>query len=146
MQADDGDFADLLAELRVLLPGTQLLTAFLITLPFSAGFAKIVQFEKWVFAATFVCSLSSLVFFSAPAVQHRLLRPLKDRARFKELATRLTILGCIALALALVLGAYLVLAEVFGPALGMAAAGMALVLIVSVWALLPLAWKAKGDV
>ena len=37
----DGDLSDLLAELRVLLPSAQTLTAFLIILPFNAGFAQV---------------------------------------------------------------------------------------------------------
>ncbi|MGC5083434.1 DUF6328 family protein, partial [Escherichia coli] len=80
--------SDLLNELRILLPAAQLLTAFLITLPFNSGFSQIVESEKWIFLATFCCSLTSLVLFAAPAVQHRLLRPLRDRSRFKTLASR----------------------------------------------------------
>ncbi|MGC8035720.1 DUF6328 family protein, partial [Salmonella enterica] len=39
----DGDLSDLLNELRILLPAAQLLTAFLITLPFNSGFSQIVE-------------------------------------------------------------------------------------------------------
>lgn len=51
---DDGDLTEILNELRILLPGAQLLTAFLITLPFNSGFRQIVTAEKWVFMATFI--------------------------------------------------------------------------------------------
>lgn len=74
---DDGDLSEMLNELRILLPGSQMLTSFLIVLPFSGGFRHIVHVEKLVFFATFVCSLVSFVLLSAPAIQHRLLRPLK---------------------------------------------------------------------
>ncbi|MDQ3779860.1 MAG: DUF6328 family protein, partial [Chloroflexota bacterium] len=57
---EDEDLGDLLQELRVLLPGVQTLTAFLIILPFSGGFSQIARSEQWVYVATFVCSLSSL--------------------------------------------------------------------------------------
>jgi hypothetical protein len=70
----------LLQELRVLLQGVQVLTGFLIVLPFYQGFATIARTEQWVYLVTFACSLSSLILFSAPAAQHRLEWPLYDRA------------------------------------------------------------------
>src|SRR3954447_3902619 len=73
----------LLQELRVLLQGVQVLTGFLIVLPFYQAFAKIDRKEQWVYLVTFACSLSSLILFSAPAAQHRLEWPLYDRARFQ---------------------------------------------------------------
>lgn len=79
--SQDGDLSDMLSELHFLLPGAQLLTAFLITVPFSTGFSKIKQTERRIFLATFICSITSLVLLSAPAVQHRLMRPLLDRER-----------------------------------------------------------------
>lgn len=61
---DDGDLTDMLGELRVLLPSAQLLSAFLITVPFAPGFASAVAVEKHVFLATFVLSVTALVLFS----------------------------------------------------------------------------------
>ncbi|MFN3302121.1 MAG: DUF6328 family protein [Roseateles sp.] len=85
---EDGDLSDMLGELRVLLPTAQLLSAFLIAVPFAPGFRTIVLAEKHVFLATFMLSVSSLVLFTAPAVQHRLIRPLRQRASFKARASR----------------------------------------------------------
>jgi hypothetical protein len=90
----------MLQELRILLQGAQVLTAFLIVLPFSEGFRRIQQVEKWVYVATFLCSLVSLVILSAPAAQHRLQRPLIDRVQFKQYATRLILIGLVPLSLA----------------------------------------------
>jgi len=53
---DEQDLNDLLQELRILLQGVQVLTAFLVILPFNQGFEKIEEIEKWVYLATFVCS------------------------------------------------------------------------------------------
>jgi len=134
---DDGDMTEMLNELRVLLPGSQLLTAFLITLPFNSGFRQIVAAEKWVFIATFICSLSSLILFTAPAVQHRMLRPLLDRAQFKNLATNQMLVGAVALSLALILSANLVISEVFGYLLGGAVTAAFTLLILTLWWLYP---------
>lgn len=140
---DDGDLTDMLGELRVLLPTAQLLSAFLITVPFAPGFANIVQGEKHVFLATFILALASLVFLSAPAVQHRLMRPLKYRAKFKTRASRFILVGACSLGIALVLATQLVLAQVLGHQTGNIAAGVIAVLIVMIWLVIPLLWKPR---
>ena len=141
---DEGDFTDMLGELRVLLPTSQLLSAFLITVPFSAGFAAIVAAEKYVFLATFLLAIASLVLFSAPAVQHRLASPLRDRVLFKRRANRQILVGASALACALVLATQLVLSEVLGRAIATGAAAVVLLLIVLLWWVLPSAWRQRG--
>lgn len=141
---DDGDLTDMLGELRVLLPSAQLLSAFLITVPFSSGFSAAVTAEKDVFVATFMLSVTSLVLLSAPAVQHRLIRPLVDRARFKRLATRQIVVGSVSLSLALVLVTQLVLSAAFGHAIGNVAACGIGALIVLLWWALPKALRARG--
>lgn len=140
----DGDLSDMLGELRILLPSAQLLTAFLITVPFNSGFVKIVAYEKWLFMATFALAVASLVMFSAPAVQHRLLRPLRDRSAFKRLASKLILAGCFALSLALVLGTGLVLSEVLGHWAGVVAASVVALLIAALWWWFPLVLRARG--
>lgn len=142
--ADDGDLTDMLGELRVLLPTAQLLSAFLITVPFTAGFSAIVAAEKQVFLATFVLSVASLILLSAPAVQHRLIRPLVDRARFKRLATFQIVLGSFTLSLALVLATQFVLSEVLGNTVGNVVAGGIALLLLVLWWLLPKLWRAQG--
>jgi hypothetical protein len=141
---DPGDLTDMLGEQRVLLPGAQLLSAFLITVPFNSGFVNIVHTEKQVFLATFLLAITSLVLLSAPAVQHRLLSPLAERARFKQVATRQIIAGSVALSLALILATQLVLSEVFGNPESFIAAGFVALLILLFWWLLPRLLRARG--
>lgn len=134
---EDGDFSDMLSEQRILLPGAQMLTAFLIILPFNGGFKQIVQTEKMVFLATFVLALMSLVLLSAPAIQHRLMRPLVNRARFKRVATRQIVAGAFTLAIALILATNLVISEVFGKVVGIVIGAMMATFILCIWWLLP---------
>ncbi len=136
---------ELLQEQRILLQGSQVLTAFLIILPFQQGFTKIDQGEKGIYLITFICALVSLILFTAPAAQHRLERPLRDRARFKREATHTLIAGLAPLSLTLILVAKLIVGEVMDQRAGTGAAvGVALILGVLWWAL-PLARKAHGD-
>lgn len=134
----DGDLSDLLSELRVLLPGAQTLTAFLIILPFNGGFSEIRDTEKIVYAITFICSVTSLVIFTAPAAQHRMQRPLRDREGFKNLASRLTVIGLVPLSMAIILSTQLVLSEVVGArwVSWFIAGGLAL-LIIGLWWVMP---------
>jgi hypothetical protein len=140
----DGDFSDMLSEMRILLPGAQMLSAFLVILPFNEGFGKIVHAEKLLFLATFFFALTALVLLSAPAVQHRVMRPLKDRARFKRVATRQIVAGAFSLAIALVLGTDLVISEVFGATVGMVMAVIMALLILCFWWLMPV-WLKRHD-
>ena len=133
-----GDLGDLLQELRVVLPGAQMLTAFLVILPFNQGFRQIQSSEKWVYVATFICSIASLILFTAPAAQHRLERPLRDRERFKRTATRMIIVGLIPLSFALVLTTYLVITEVVGNRPALVAAASTCAMIGAIWWLMPL--------
>lgn len=106
----DGDLSDLNDELRVLLPGTTTLTAFLIILPFNSGFNEIQDEQKTVYLITFLCSVLSLILFTAPAAHHRLQRPLRDREGYKNTATRLIIAGLVPFSLAIPLATELVMA------------------------------------
>lgn len=139
-----GDLSDLLQELRVLLQGVQVLTGFLIILPFSLGFEKMAPAEKWVYVATFACSLCSLILFSAPAAQHRLEWPLRDRAEFKRFATRIIIIGLVPLSLALVFATQLIVATALGATGGVVAALGAALVIALLWWLLPLGVRRRG--
>ena len=144
LRTGDEDLSDLLQELRVLLPGTQMLTAFLIILPFNSGFADIQRGEKYVYLATFLCSVTSLVLFAAPAAQHRLQRPLLDREAFKHRANELVIAGLVMLSFALVLATQLVLDEVLQiDWLAWVAAGAVALLILFIWWIAPLRTKAR---
>lgn len=141
--SQDVDLSDMLEELRILLPGTQTLTAFLIILPFNGGFSEIREYEKIVYVVTFLCSLVALVLFTAPAAHHRLTRPLLDREAFKNSATRFMIAGMVPLSIALVLASQLVLSTVLGgvwiPWLIAAALGLA---IAALWWIFP---RVKRD-
>ena len=114
-----------------------MLSAFLTILPFSEGFGRLDQVERMVFLVTFVSSLAGLIFISAPAAQHRLQRPLKDREGFKRFATRMTLVGLVAISVALILAAQLVSNEVVGFRLSIAVSLVVGVLIGVFWWILP---------
>lgn len=133
----DHDLSDMLQETRVLQQGAQVLTAFLIILPFTEVFVRIATSDKWVFLAAFLTSLSSLVFLSAPAANHRVMRPLRNPERFKNFANRLILVGLVFQSLAWVLTTQLVVSNILGMRIGLAAAAAAAALIVLLWGVVP---------
>ena len=134
----DEDMSELLQELRILLQGSQVLTAFLIILPFNQLFDKLNTFEKYIYLATFLCAITCLVLFTAPATQHRLVRPLINRVEFKHLATRLVIIGLIPLSLALVLVVQLVVSQVVSFEASFVVAGIFALGLLGIWWIYPL--------
>lgn len=135
---EDGDLSDLINEVRVLLPGTTTLTAFLIILPFNADFVEVRDSQKTVYIITFLCSVLSLILFTAPAAHHRLQRPLRDREGFKNTATRFVIAGLIPLSVTVTLATELVLAATTSmPWLAWSVAGAVALAILVIWWVIP---------
>ena len=143
VDSEEGSLNDMLQELRILLQGAQVLTAFLIILPFNQSFEKIHDFEKWVYTATFLCSITSMVFFSAPAAHHRLARPLMHRELFKTFATRMILVGLVVLSFALILVTQLVVSQVIGSIVSIFVTAFVGLLILIIWWLFPLTYKER---
>lgn len=141
--SEEGSLNDMLQELRILLQGAQVLTAFLIVVPFNQGFDNVHDFEKLVYTATFLCSITSLVFFSAPAAHHRLARPLLDRTLFKTFATRMILVGLVFLSFALILVSQLVVAQVIGPIVSIFVTVFVGLIILIIWWLFPLTYRKR---
>jgi hypothetical protein len=134
---------EMLQELRVLIPGVQVLTGFLLILPFNQGFAQIALAEKWVYLSAFLCGVVSLILLTAPAAQHRIERPLRDPARFKQYATRMTIIGLIPLSLALILTTQLIVAHTVGTGISLVMMAGVAALLLAIWWIWPLIVRAR---
>jgi hypothetical protein len=53
------ELIELLQELRIVIPGVQVLFAFLLTVPFSQGFTKLSTVQRDVFFATLLCTAAA---------------------------------------------------------------------------------------
>ena len=107
----DRQMIELLNELRVALPGTQILFAFLLTVPFSAGWGRLSFFQRDIFYFTLIATVVSTACFIAPTAAHRLRFHQSDRVWVIETANKLTIAGLVALAVAIV-GAVLLITDI----------------------------------
>lgn len=135
---DPASLTELLTETRIILPGTEVFLAFLMTLAFTARFETLDAEQRLVYLSTFFATLLGLACFVAPAAYHRIARPIRDKRRFKVFANALLVTGLAPLSIAFVLVTYLVTSVVFPPARTVAAGVMA-ALIVTLWWAVPLA-------
>jgi Family of unknown function (DUF6328) len=132
-QRHDRELIELLNELRVALPGVQVLFAFLLAVPFSRGYPKVTQFEKVAFFVSLVTTaLSSALLIATPSF-HRLRFRVEDKGRIVVLGNRLAIAGFFFLAVAMVSAVLMVTAFLFGRAAGIAAAAAMGVVFAALW-------------
>jgi hypothetical protein len=130
--------AELLQELRVALPGVQILFAFLLTVPFAQGFQRVTDFQKDLFFATLMCTALSTACLIAPTATHRLRFHQRDRNYVIEVAHRLTIAGLVFLAFAILLAVALITDFLFDGAARWIWPGIIAVVIAVLWFLRPL--------
>ena len=97
----NGELIELLNELRVALPGVQVLFAFLLAVPFANGWKRVTAFQRDVFFAAFLCTAAATALLIAPSAYHRLRWREHDKEHMLETANRLTIAGMGLLALAI---------------------------------------------
>ena len=110
----DRQLAELLQELRVALPGVQILFGFLLTVPFAQGFTKVTDFQRDLYFATLLATAASTICLIAPSATHRLRFHQRDRAYLVESANRLLIVGLVFLAIAIVCAVTLITDYLFG--------------------------------
>lgn len=99
----DRQMSELLSELRIALPGVQILFAFLLTAPFAQGFQRITETQKTLFYATLLATAASLICLIAPSATHRMRFHKSDRAFIVESANKFLIAGLAFMGTAIVL-------------------------------------------
>jgi hypothetical protein len=136
---------ELLNELRIALPGVQVLFAFLLTVPFAQGFKTVTSFERDTYFVTLLAAALSTICLIAPSAMHRLRFHQHDRAYIVESANRLLIVGLVWLAVALV-GAVLLITDYLfdGVVVWLYPAAVAAVLI-TLWFIRPLARRSRSS-
>jgi hypothetical protein len=133
----DRNLNELLQELRVALPGVQILFAFLLTVPFSQGFTRLDGFQRDLFFAVLLATAVSTALLIAPTAHHRLLFRLRDKENLVRVSNRLAIAGLLVLMVSLT-GAILLVADIMfhSPAPTIFTAAIGLVFVVA-WILMP---------
>lgn len=128
---------ELLQEIRVVQTGVQILTGFLLTVPFSNRFDRLDHVERATYLVVLGGSVLTTALVMAPVAFHRLLFRRRRRRWLVEAAHRCAIGGLVTLALTICGVLFLVFDLVAGRWAGLAAFGVALVVFAVLWAGVP---------
>jgi predicted membrane channel-forming protein YqfA (hemolysin III family) len=134
----DRELIELLNELRVALPGVQVLFAFLLAVPFSQRFERLTGAQEDVFFAAFLCTTVATALLIAPSSYHRLRWRERDKEQILRTSNRLAIVGTLFLAAAVVAVVYLVTDLIFGLAATILATSLSAIMFGWLWYGLPL--------
>lgn len=136
---------ELLQELRVMQTGAQILTGFLLTVPFSNGFSHLDTPEKYVYLAVLCGSVFATGLIMAPVAFHRTLFRQGQREWIVEAANRAAQQSLVALALTMSGVVWLVFDVVVGAPASHIAGAVTMVLFAVVWGVLPVASRRRFD-
>ena len=128
----------LLQELRVILPGVQVLLAFLLTAPFADRFPELDDPERATYGIALVASFLSVICLLTPAVFHRVGERTARSARLRW-GIRMTVAGLALVAVALASALWSVSRFVFSNAVARGVLATAIVAILGLWVALPIA-------
>jgi hypothetical protein len=134
----DRNWDELLQELRVTQTGIQILSGFLLTLPFQQRFTMLDGPLRALFLVAVVLATLSTGLVVAPVASHRLLFRKHEKIALVETSDRLAKVGLACLGLTVVVVLALVFGFVLGDTAGLLAGGAALVVFVGLWLVLPL--------
>jgi hypothetical protein len=134
----DRELIELLNELRVALPGVQVLFAFLLAVPFANGWKNVTSFQRDVFFVAFIATGVSSALLIAPSSYHRLRFRTADKGRIVAISNGLATVGLFFLAVAIAAVTLLVTDYIFEKTAAIAATAALSLVFVALWYGLPL--------
>jgi len=131
------ELMELLQELRVVIPGVQILLAFLLTAPFQQRFAQLPGSMRNAFFASIACATLATAFLIAPSAHHRLRWRAGEKERLVRVGNQMAIIGTVFLAAAIVLALYVITDVLFTTDLAVMTAIASLVVFATLWYVVP---------
>ncbi len=133
------ELIELLNELRVALPGVQVLFAFLLAVPFSNGFATATNAQKGMFFATLALTTIASILLIAPSSYHRINFRAQDKERLLFTSNRWSMAGLAFLAAAMVSAVVLIADYVYNGGMAVASGTIAALVFGFFWFAMPYA-------
>lgn len=143
-QRSDRNWIELLQELRVMQTGVQILTGFLLTLPFQPRFEDLTDYQRTLYLVLVVLAASTTGLAVAPVSMHRALFRRHLKRELVTAADRMTRAALVLLALVVTGTTSLVFDVVVGHDAGLVVGGAMLVVLVALWLALPVAVRRRG--
>ncbi|MER7165252.1 DUF6328 family protein [Micromonospora sp. NPDC000207] len=140
------NFADLLQELRVAQTGVQILFAFLLTLPFSAGWDGTTAFQRDVYIVALLAAAAATAMIISPVAFHRALFRQGRKPELVRFAHRMASGGLFFMLIAMVSGVMLVTDFVLPWWVALVLSGLTGVWFLTFWVALPFSRRNWGEV
>jgi len=139
------ELIELLNELRVALPGVQVLFAFLLAVPFANGWSKVTEFQKDIYFAVLLLTAVSTACFIVPTAAHRLNFRKREKERILFLSNKFAIAGIMLLALAMIGVIILVSDVIYSKEAALVTGAAALAVFGGLWLALPLSMRLDDE-
>jgi hypothetical protein len=139
----DRNLSDLLQELRVALPGVQVLFAFLLTVPFSQRFADLTDFEEKLYFGVLICVALATVLLVAPTAGHRILFRRQQKEYLVTLSNNLALAGLFLLAVSMSGAIALISGFLFGTTAAIVSSVVMAIAFAGFWYAGPIMRRAK---
>jgi hypothetical protein len=137
------ELMELLNELRVALPGVQVLFAFLLTIPFSQRFEVLDAGDRRVYFWAVLATAAATLCLIAPTAHHRLRFRSGVKEQLLHVANAFTIVGLVFLAFAVTAATYVITDLVYPGSLPGVVSGLLAGAFVAVWFLVPLLYSRE---
>lgn len=141
----DRELIELLNELRVVLPGVQVLFAFLLTVPFTNRFSEVTSVQRSVYFAVLLLAAGATGLFLTPTAFHRIRFRRRDKEALLQLGNRMVILGMGALAVAIAASIFLIADLLFSRVFAVTVGAGAALFLLAFWYALPLVRHAREE-
>jgi hypothetical protein len=142
-QRIDRNWTELLQEVRVVQTGVQLLTGFLLTLPFTDRFHELSDASQALYLVAVCLSAASTACLVTPVTMHRLLFRHGARPLLVNVSQQFAIAGLALLAGSIVAVLTLIFGIVVSEAVGLIVGGTAAAIFAVLWLVLPLFLKSR---
>ena len=137
------ELIELLNELRVALPGVQVLFAFLLAVPFSQRFEQTTDLQRDTFMVALLSTLAGSVFLIAPSAYHRIRFRDRDKEALLRISNVFAIVGMVFLAIGMTSVVFLVTDMIFKGPVTAVVTSLTAGLFALVWFVLPLVRKSQ---
>jgi hypothetical protein len=137
------ELIELLNELRVALPGVQVLFAFLLAVPFTQRFEEVTELQRDVFMVALLSTLAGSVFLIAPSAYHRIRFRDRDKEALLRISNVFAIVGMVCLAIGMTSVVFLVTDLIFEGVVTTVVTTLTSALFAAVWFVLPLVRKSQ---
>ena len=136
----DRELGELLQELRVALPGVQVLFAFLLTIPFAQRFTTITSSQKTAYFIAFLSTAAATALLIAPSAHHRIRWRQGDKEQLLRTASKFTLAGLAFLTVAMASTVFVVTDVLYDTTWAVLIAVATGLVFVLLWFTLPAGW------